>query len=91
MVSAGTAAGSAAVARRAAQFPHKYVRVRVMGFTDFGECVVFLRSPIQHFSNRCRTPEWIVARKTLHAKDLSKLILPRSPAISFKTVPGTFK
>ena len=69
----------------------QYVRVRVMGFTDFGECVVFLRSPIQHFSNRCRTPEWIVARKTLHAKDLSKLILPRSPAISFKTVPGTFK
>ena len=41
MVSAGTAAGSAAVARRAAQFPHKYVRVRIMGFTDFGRVCGF--------------------------------------------------
>jgi len=74
VISAGTAAGSAAVARRAAQFPHKYVRVRVMGFTDFGRVCGPSAQHHTAFFEPVSHSEWIVARKTLPAKDLSKLI-----------------
>ena len=74
VISAGTAAGSAAVARRAAQFPHKYVCVRVMGFTNFGRVCGPSAQHHTAFFEPVSHSEWIVARKTLPAKDLSKLI-----------------
>ena len=55
VISAGTAAGSAAVARRAAQFPHSTCACALWVLPILGECVVLLRSTIQHFSNQCRT------------------------------------